>query len=277
MNVPARILGNTGVSVTLMGLGGEGILRTFGHDSEAYELINLAVDLGINYFESARAYSGSEIYYGNALRERRKDIFLTSKSHARDRQGALEHLEQTLSNMKTDHLDLWQIHDIRTKDDVDQIMGKGGAIEAFDLARSRGMARFLGVTGHHDPYVLEQIINLYDFDTVLIPVNPAEPHYKCFLDLIAPVASKKKMGIVGMKVYFRGMAQRIPGFPGMLPFFRYALSQPVSLCVVGCDSTQQLRENVSFAKEFDHMSVEEKLSLEQYVQPFARSLMYYKP
>lgn len=277
MNLPKRLLGNTGASVTIMGLGGEGILRTFGHHEAAYELINLAIDLGINYFESARAYSGSETYYGQALRERRKEIFLTSKSHARDRVGALKHLEETLENMKTDYLDLWQIHDVRTEEDVDQIMGKGGAIEAFDLARSKGMARFVGVTGHHDPSVLQQMINLYSFDTALIPVNPAEPHYRPFIEAILPAASEKNIGIIGMKIYFRGMAQRIPGFPGMRPFFRYALSQPISVCVIGCDSTEQLMDNVLFAKEFDPMPVGEQSSLEDYVEPFARNLMYYKP
>ena len=114
MKIQKRPLGKTGVNVTLLGLGGEGVLRTFGYDDEAYALINRALDLGINYFESARAYSGSESYYGKALRDRRKEIFLTSKSHARDSKGALKHLQETLKNMKTDHLDLWQVHDVRS-------------------------------------------------------------------------------------------------------------------------------------------------------------------
>ena len=99
MRIPKRILGKTGAEVTILGLGGEGVLRTFGHEQEAYGLINRAIDLGINYFESARAYSGSESYYGLALKERRGDIFLTSKSHARDKQGAFAHLHETLTNM----------------------------------------------------------------------------------------------------------------------------------------------------------------------------------
>ena len=131
MTLLKRRLGKTGIDVTIMGLGGEGVLRTFGHDKEAYALINRAIDLGISYFESARAYSGSESYYGSALAERRNDIFLTSKSHARDREGALTHLHETLTNMKTDHLDLWQVHDVRTSEDIETIFGSGGAIEAF--------------------------------------------------------------------------------------------------------------------------------------------------
>ena len=126
MEIPQRRLGKTGIDVTILGLGGEGVLRTFGHEKEADALINRALDLGIKYFESARAYSGSESYYGSALSERRKDIFLTSKSHARDREGALKHLQETLKNMKTDHLDLWQVHDVRTREDIQTIFGPGG-------------------------------------------------------------------------------------------------------------------------------------------------------
>jgi aryl-alcohol dehydrogenase-like predicted oxidoreductase len=140
MTIPTRILGNTGQNVTILGLGGEGVLRTFGQDREAYALINRALDLGINYCETARAYSGSESYYGKAIRERRKDIFLTSKSHARDRAGALTHLHETLTNMKTDHLDLWQVHDVREESEILEIFGPHGAIEAFQQAPNQRTA-----------------------------------------------------------------------------------------------------------------------------------------
>jgi aryl-alcohol dehydrogenase-like predicted oxidoreductase len=114
MTIPKRKLGKAGVDVTILGLGGEGVLRTYGYDDEAYALINQALDLGINYCESARAYSGSESYYGKALKERRNDVFLTSKTHARNKRGALAHLHETLRDMRTDHLDLRQMHDVRT-------------------------------------------------------------------------------------------------------------------------------------------------------------------
>jgi aryl-alcohol dehydrogenase-like predicted oxidoreductase len=277
MEIQKRKLGRTGVNVTLLGLGGEGILRTFGEDDEAYALINRALDLGINYFESARAYAGSEAYYGKALRERRREIFLTSKSHARDRKGALGHLQETLKNMKTDHLDLWQVHDVRTDDDIKQIFGPGGGIEAFVEAKQKGLIRFIGVTGHHDPEILKKCISLFDFDTVLLPVNPAEPHYKSFLDKVAPFAKQKSMGIIGMKVYFRGFAARIPWFQSMEPFLHFALSQPVSTVVIGCDSIPQLEENVSFAMKFSPMQRAEMRDLIEKVKPFSRQLMYYKP
>lgn len=155
MALGTRILGKTGQKVTLLGLGGEGVLRTFGRDKEANSLVNRALDLGIGYFESARAYSGSESYYGKALGDRRNRIFLTSKSHDRTREGALSHLHETLRNMRTDHLDLWQVHDVRTKEDIEEIFGPRGAIEAFVEAKKQGKTRFIGVTGHHDPAIIK--------------------------------------------------------------------------------------------------------------------------
>jgi aryl-alcohol dehydrogenase-like predicted oxidoreductase len=263
--------------VTIMGLGGEGVLRTFGREHDAYGLINGALDLGITYFESARAYSGSESYYGLALKERREEIFLTSKSHARDKKGALVHLHETLSNMKTDHLDLWQVHDVRTNEDVEEIFGPRGALEAFREARDKGLARFIGVTGHHDPLITKRCLEMFDFDTVLIPVNPAEPFYMNYVDTVIPAALKKGMGIIAMKVYLRGFASRIPGFSSMEPFFRFALSQPVTTAVIGCDSIQQLEDNVAFASSFTPMPQMEQTELLEFVAPYARQLMYYKP
>jgi predicted aldo/keto reductase-like oxidoreductase len=277
MEIPRRMLGNTGQEVTVLGLGGEGVLRTFGQDSSAYRLINRAIDLGINYCESARAYSGSESYYGKALRERRNNIFLTSKSHARDKRGAQLHLQETLGNMRTDRLDLWQVHDVRTEEDIEQIFGAGGAIEAFVEAKQEGLTRFIGVTGHHDPGILADCIKMFQFDTVLLPVNPAESQYKSFLESVVPLANEKNMGIIGMKVYFRGLAERLPAYQTMEPFLQFALSQKITTAVVGCDSVQQLEENVEYAKSFRPMSTSEMDRLTQEVAPVARRLMYYKP
>ncbi len=277
MTVPKRTLGHTGYEATIIGLGGEGVLRTYDHEKQAYELINHAIDLGINYFESARAYAGSETYYGLALKERRKDLFLTSKSHARDKKDALDHLHQTLANMKTDHLDLWQVHDVRTDEEIEEIFGPRGAIHAFMEAKEKGLTRFIGVTGHHDPFITKRCIEMFDFDTVLIPVNPAERVYKSYLDHVIPAARKKGMGIIAMKVYFRGFASRLPWYTSMEPFFRFALSQPVSLAVIGCDNLEQLNENVKFANAFEPMDEDEEQDLIDEAYPYARKLMYYKP
>lgn len=275
--IPKRILGNTGVEVSILGLGGEGILRSHGYDQEAYDLINRALDLGISYCESARAYDGSETYYGRALRERRNEVFLASKSHDRSKYGALAHLTQTLRNLRTDYLDLWQVHDVRTIDDIEEIFALGGAIEAFIEAKEKGFVRFIGVTGHHDPAIIRNCIERFPFDTVLIPVNPAEPAHRSFSAEALPSALERNMGIIGMKVYLRGLAAKIPGYTGMEPYLRFALSQPLSTVVIGCDTMRQLEENVSFASSFQPLSAEETVALVRRVEPMARKLMYYKP
>lgn len=270
--IPKRRLGRTGLKVSVLGLGGEGVLRTFGKEEDAEALINAAIDLGVNYMESARAYAGSESYYGRALKGRRKDIILASKSHARDKAGAARHLEETLRNMKTDYLDVWQVHDVRTEDEVKAIFGPGGAIEAFVEAKEKGLVRFIGVTGHHDPSITKKCIEAFDFDTVLIPVNPAEPNYKCFVEEVIPAAGERDMGVVGMKVLLRGLFDA----PKRL-LISYALSQPISTAVVGCDSVEQLRENASAAANFLRLKPREVERLTSMVAPYARDLMYYKP
>ena len=270
--IPKRRLGRTNVEVSILGLGGEGVLRTVGRELEADTLINTAIDLGINYMESARAYAGSEAYYGLALRERRPQVFLASKSHARDKKGASAHLEESLRNMKTDYLDLWMIHDVRTEDDMSEIFGPGGALEAFVEARSKGLVKYIGVTGHHDPVIIRKCLEAFDFDTVLVPVNPAEPFYKCFLDEVVPVASAKDTAIMGMKVYMRGQLQA----PKRL-LLSYALTQPISVAVVGCDNIEQMTENAEAASTFQPMRFKEIQRFGQMIEPYARQLMYYKP
>jgi len=270
--IPRRRLGKTGEFVTIIGLGGEGILRSRRQDKKAIELINGAIDMGINYMESARAYDGSEFYYGKALGSRRKEVFLCSKSHARDYTGAMAHLQETLKNMGTDYLDLWQIHDVRTDDDIAAIFAPNGAYSAFVEAKEKGLARFIGVTGHHDPTVLARCVREYDFDTVLLPVNPAEPTYRPFVEEVVPAASAKDMGIIAMKAYLRGRLNA----PKRL-LFCYALTQPVSTAVIGCDSLDQLKENVEIAASFVPLRLKEVERLTEFISPHARQLMYYKP
>jgi len=275
--IPKRRLGKTNIDVTILGLGGEGVLRTHGHEHEANALINRAIDLGINYFDSAKAYAGCESYHGKALGERRKDIFLAGKSHARDRKGALAHLADTLKTIKTDHLDLWQMHDMRTDEDIDAVTARGGALEAFREAKEKGLARFIGVTGHEDPLILRRCIEIADFDTVLMPVNPAEPHYRSFITELLPYALHKDMGIIAMKVYFRGIVTQIPGINSVEPFYRFALSHPVTTAIIGCDTIVQLEENMKCARSFVPLTEKEKGSLIDFVAPYAGDLMYYKP
>ncbi|MBI5642252.1 MAG: aldo/keto reductase [Deltaproteobacteria bacterium] len=270
--IPKRRLGKTGLDITIMGLGGEGVLRSYGREKEAVEVIAAAIDSGINYLESARAYGGSENYYGTALKGKRDKVYIASKSHARDKIGALLHLEETLKNMGTDYVDIWQVHDVRTEDDIKAIFGPGGAIEAFREAKEKGLARFIGVTGHEEPLIIKKCLDLFDFDTVLIPVNPAEQHYKCFLEEIVPIAGAKDIGVIGMKTYLKGLFDAPKKF-----LFSYALTQPITAAVIGCDNVEQLKENVEIAKNFFPLKYKEVQRIAEIISPYARELMYYKP
>jgi len=274
--LPKRPLGKTGEEITVLGLGGEGVLRTFEQEEEAVALIDRAIELGITYFESARAYAGSESYYGMALKERRSEIFLASKSHERTADGALKHLETTLKNMKTDFLDLWMVHDVRTPKDLDLIFGSAGAIQTFETARKNKLVRLIGISGHQNPLILSRAIDLFPFDTMLIPINPAEPHYSSFLDGIILRAQQKGMGILGMKTLSRGVSLKIFGEESAENFLHFALSQPISAAVVGCDTIAQLEKNVQSAKTFQPMKDREQHLLVAKVKSYARELMYYK-
>jgi predicted aldo/keto reductase-like oxidoreductase len=275
-SLPKRSLGKTGMEVTVLGLGGEGILRTFGHEQEAVSLINRAIDLGITYFESARAYAGSESYYGMALKEKRRDIFLASKSHERTADGALKYLETTLGMMKTTYLDLWMIHDVRTTKDLDVIFGPKGAIKAYEAAQRNKLVRFIGISGHRNPTILSRALDLFPFDTVLMPVNPAEPHYWSFLHEVLPKAQGKGMGILGMKTLSRGVCIKIFGAESVENFLRFAMTQPISTAVVGCDTIEQLEMNVRIAQSFQPMPQKDQDILLNKVKSYARELMYYK-
>jgi predicted aldo/keto reductase-like oxidoreductase len=275
-SLPKRSLGKTGVEVSVLGLGGEGILRTFGHEQEAVSLINRAIDLGITYFESARAYAGSESYYGMALKEKRRDIFLASKSHERTADGALKYLETTLGMMKTTYLDLWMIHDVRTTKDLDVIFGPKGAVKAYEAAQRNKLVRFIGISGHRNPTILSRALDLFPFDTVLMPINPAEPHYWSFLHEVLPKAQGKGMGILGMKTLSRGVCIKIFGAESVENFLRFAMTQPISTAVVGCDTIDQLEMNVRIAKSFQPMPQKDQDILLNKVKSYARELMYYK-
>jgi aryl-alcohol dehydrogenase-like predicted oxidoreductase len=259
-------------------LGGEGILRTQGEDKGAQAVIAAALEAGLNYFESARAYAGSEAYLGRGLKGHRDQIFLTSKSHGRTYKQAMAHLSVTLHHLDTDHLDLWQVHDVRTPEDLEALTAPSGGLQAFREAKEKGLTRFVGITGHHDPDLLLQALDLFPFDTVLLPVNPAEPFYRSFLP-VAIAARDRGMGVIGMKVLLRGLILQLAEDPRGLvkELVAYALSQPVSLVVIGADTPDQVHALAAAASEFIPMTPEEQRALEEAVEPFARQLMYYKP
>ncbi|MGH9523822.1 MAG: aldo/keto reductase [Terriglobales bacterium] len=262
--IPRRTLGRTGEQVTIVGLGGEGILRTHGHERDAAGVITRALDLGITYFDTAPAYASSRDYLGATLGERREGIFLASKTGERGRDGSLRILEDSLRRLRTDHLDLWQLHDLRTLDDIEAIFAPDGAIHALVEARAAGLVRYLGITGHHDPAILLEAMRRFDFDTALVALNCADMARMPFTRTVLPEAAARNMGVIAMKVYSAGMLVGPRGSCRPEEALRYALSlDGVSLAIIGCQTPEQVEENVRIAREFSPLEEQQMRALEQ--------------
>ena len=277
--IALRPFGGSGPSVTQVGLGGEGVLRTYGRENEARAVIEEAAAQGITYFDTAPAYSGSQGYYGRFWRSQadlRQAVFQTSKSAERSYAGAMADLEDSLQIMGLNWLDLWQIHDIRTRQDIQEIEGPEGALKAFLEARETGLVRFLGVTGHHAPKILEHAVKNWSVDAVLMPVNPAEAVLGGFLDRVMGFAGDRGLAVIGMKVL--GASHYISQQHGVTAelLLRFALSQPISTAIVGCSSPAQVRALAEAGRNFEPLSKEEEMHLLELFRPHARRLAYYR-
>ncbi|WP_437682736.1 aldo/keto reductase [Sorangium sp. So ce131] len=268
---PGRTLGRTGALVEPVSLGGEGILRTTGRHREAVPVILEALRLGVRYCDTAPAYQQSQDYYGEAFRaagpKAREQVFLASKTHARDRDGALRLLDDSLRRLGTDHLDLWQLHDLRERDELDAVFGKGGAIEAVEQARADGRVRHVGITGHHDPEILVEAMRRYPVDTVLCAINPADPARLPFLTTVVEEARRRGVGVIGMKIMAAGrLLQDRAATPAEL--IRYAASHADTV-IIGCSSIAEVRENLGARSLPFPMPPAERAALEARVAPRA--------
>ena len=266
-----RALGRTGAKVLPVSLGGEGVLRTTGRAREAVPVIIEALRLGVRYCDTAPAYQQSQDYYGAAFRElgpqSREQVFLASKVHLRRRDEALRLLDDSLRRLGTDHLDLWQMHDLRESAELDEMFGRGGAMEAATAAQADGRVRFVGLTGHHDPAILVEAMRRHPFDNVLCALNPADPRRSPFISTVVAEARAQGMGVVGMKVLAAG---RLPaeGAATAPELIRYAASIADTV-VIGCGSVEEVRENLAVARGFVGMAEAERQGLERRIAPAA--------
>ena len=255
------------------------MLRTHGREPEADGVIHEALSQGVDYFDSARAYAGSEAYYGRTWRARpeaRAKVFITSKSASRDAEGARRDLERTLTNLGVDSIDLWQIHDVRSDDELRAIARKGGALEAFLRAKEQGKVKHVGVTGHHDPDVLLRAVRELPVECVLLPINVAEGALGGFLDRVIPAAREKNMAVVGMKVLGQGVLLEA-GFTAD-SLIRWALAQGADTLIVGCSTPSEVSSNVALATRSatNKMDEGEQRALLDRARPAAKRLAYYR-
>ena len=274
---PTRTLGRTGAIVDAVSLGGEGILRTHGRSREAVPMLLEAFREGVRYCDTAPAYEESQEYYGEAFEKMqgaRKGVFLASKTHERTRSGALALLGGSLRKLGTDHLDLWQMHDLRTKRDLDEMFARGGAIEAAEEAKKAGKVRFIGLTGHQDPAILLAAMDRYPFDSVLLPINPADPVRLPFITTVIPAARRQGMGVVGMKVLAAGRLVA-EGTATAEECIRYAMAHADTL-IIGCSSPAEVRANLHVGRTATPMTEVEQRAFEARVAPTASRYAYFK-
>lgn len=256
--IPLRPLGRTGQSVSVLGLGGFH-LGKIGSEREAISLVHRAIDAGITFMDNAWEYHDglSEMRMGRALANgRREQVFLMTKvcTHGRDAKTAMRQLEDSLRRLKTDHIDLWQVHEVAYAGDPERHFMKGGVIEALDRAKAKGLVRFVGFTGHKDPSLhLQMLSHGYPFDTCQMPLNCFDATFRSFEQQVLPECARQGIAAIGMKSLCgegTPVAKRAVAAKDAL---RYALSLPVAVTVTGIDSLKVLRQNVSVARGFQPM------------------------
>jgi aryl-alcohol dehydrogenase-like predicted oxidoreductase len=249
-----RQLGRIDVQLPVLGLGGAGntpLSRTDG-EKAALEQIQRALELGIRYFDTAASYGSSESYLGKVLPTYRKEIFLSSKTAARDRDGAWRDLEASLRRLNTPYLDLWQFHHVSFESELETLFGPNGAVRALEEAKSQGLVRYSGITGHHEPDIIVAGLRRYPFDHTLVPINAADVHHpRPFISRVLPVARSQNVGVTAMKVPAYGRLFQPGGLTGMPQALSYTLSQAgVHCAVIAAETTAQLEENVRAATSF---------------------------
>jgi predicted aldo/keto reductase-like oxidoreductase len=259
--IPKRVFGKTGERLTVIGQAGGRFPLL--NDEDAIAVTRRAVELGINYFDTAAVYwdGRSEEIYGRVLPPVRKKIFLTTKSTKRKAKEATADLEGSLRRLKTDYVDLWQVHGVESQEDAASVFAPGGAIEAFEAAKKAGKCRFIGFTGHRDPYAHLEMLKLYDkWDTILMPLHIADPLYLSFEKLVLPVASSRGMGIQGMKNFAN--AKLLQSF-SVRECLSYVLSLPIHCTAIGCTTVGQLEDDVRVAKSFQPLNGQQLSALRE--------------
>jgi uncharacterized protein len=304
--MPTRNLGKTGYKVGIFSLGGQAALEKPDNFDVAVPIIERALNLGVNYIDTSSIYGGpsrwSEQYVGRVMKTRRNEAFIATKTKERTRDGSMRMIERSLQLLNTDHVDLWQLHDVGLPQDVDAIFAKGGAMEALVEMQQQKVVRYLGVTGHYRPDALIDAIQRaaaegHPFDTILMALNAADPHIYSFTDKLLPLAVERQMGIIGMKVPARGrlLAGWTPppveqqhhmwegsaiatrtGVMKMRDAMQYTLSHPVSTVIIGCDNVQQLEENVQIAREFTPLSETQIATLKDMAAPVAKQSLFFR-
>ena len=256
-----------------MALGGHAFAQVKNED-EAIRIVHESVDGGITFMDNAWEYHDgkSEELMGKALVGRRDKVFLMTKlcSHGRDKAFSMRQLEESLRRLKTDYLDLWQIHEVVYDNDPERHFAKGGAVEALAEAKQQGKVRFIGFTGHKSPEIhLKMLAHDFPFDAVQMPLSGFDAGFRSFEREVLPVLVKRGIAPIGMKS-LNGTAEAVKkGVISAAEAIRYAMSLPVTTTVSGINSLEILRKNLEIARNFIPMSAAEKAAFREKCAPHA--------
>ena len=261
--IPYRPLGATGENVSLVGLGGFHLGLPRVAEADAIRIVRSALDQGVNFLDNSWDYNEghSEIRVGKALRDGyRQKAFVMTKVDGRTKDSAAKQIDESLRRLQTDHIDLMQHHEVIRFEDPDRIFAQGGAMEAFVAARAAGKIRFIGFTGHKDPHVHLYMLEVaerhgFHFDTVQMPLNVMDAHFRSFERLVLPEALELDMGILGMKTFGdHFILDR--GIVDPIDMLHYSLTLPTSVVITGIDSREILDQAVRAATTFEPLSPE---------------------
>ncbi len=265
--VPLRQFGRHEIEVSTLCIGGH-TLRV-ADDAEAARIVDFALESGVNFFDNSWDYHGgrAEELMGRLLAGRRDRVFLMTKVCTHDtgnRDSALKMLDESLRRLKTDYLDLWQVHAVATEEQVRRAFAPGGVMGALDIARRQGKVRYVGFTGHTDPDVhLAMLSHGYAFDACQLPISPIEANSNAFVRRVLPVLIRQKIAPLAMKT-LGGNARPIhDGVLSVSEALSYALSLPICTVVTGVQSVAQLRKNAALASGVRLLSEAERIALEK--------------
>jgi predicted aldo/keto reductase-like oxidoreductase len=295
--LPLRTLGKTGENVTMLGLGGYHVGWTT--EKDAQEVIETAIAGGVRFFDTAESYDngGSETRYGKYLIPKYRDeIFLMTKSTAKNGKLAKEHLEGSLKRMSCDYIDLWQVHSLQTPDDVDERI-QNEVLEVFKKAKSEGKVKHIGFTGHQNPFahkrMLEKTAATDIFETIQMPINVIDSHFHSFIKNVLPVAMERNFGILAMKTLSDGRFFKVkkrldnvqwetddpivPNYITVKEALNFVWSLPVSVLITGAENKELLLEKIKLANEFTKYNDSEWISLIEKVSEIeGNAVEYYK-
>lgn len=278
--LPLRALGRTGEQVTMLGLGGWHIGRM--SEADARRTIETALEGGVRFFDSAESYQNgrSESYLGRFLVPKYRDVsFLMTKTTAPDAGTARRHLEESLRRLNTDYLDLWQVHSLRSREDVDNRI-ENGVLEVVLEAREQGKARHIGFTGHASPAAHSRMLERTEiFETCQMPINALDPGFDSFIEQVLPELVERNVGVLAMKTLANGrfFDSVIPDRISVAEALSFVWSLPVSVLITGPDDPAQLQEKIGLARSFSAMSETARKELVGRVADLAgRDVEYYK-